>query len=107
MEACSGAHHLAREPAALGHEVRLMPPAYVMACILDGGEAGEAVADDRAGGIEALPGEGRDGGAAEARDAPELQADGLAFGCGLDGGDERRLPAAPRPRLPPGRTPPR
>jgi transposase len=29
MEACSGAHHWARELAAQGHEVRLMPAAYV------------------------------------------------------------------------------
>lgn len=29
MEACSGAHHWARELTRLGHEVRLMPPAYV------------------------------------------------------------------------------
>lgn len=29
MEACAGAHHWARELATLGHEVRLMPPAYV------------------------------------------------------------------------------
>src|SRR3712207_1280923 len=29
MEACAGAHHWAREIARLGHEVRLMPPAYV------------------------------------------------------------------------------
>jgi transposase len=29
MEACSGAHHWARELSALGHEVRLMPPGYV------------------------------------------------------------------------------
>jgi transposase len=29
MEACAGAHHWARELAALGHRVRLMPPAYV------------------------------------------------------------------------------
>ena len=29
MEACSGAHHWARELATLGHEVRLMPAAYV------------------------------------------------------------------------------
>ena len=29
MEACSGAHHWARELMGLGHEVRLMPPAYV------------------------------------------------------------------------------
>src|SRR5215207_593126 len=29
MEACATAHHWAREIAKLGHEVRLMPPAYV------------------------------------------------------------------------------
>ncbi|MEX1663718.1 IS110 family transposase, partial [Thioclava sp. 15-R06ZXC-3] len=29
MEACSGAHHWARELTALGHEVRLIPPIYV------------------------------------------------------------------------------
>jgi transposase len=29
MEACAGAHHWAREFGAMGHEVRLMPPAYV------------------------------------------------------------------------------
>jgi transposase len=28
MEACSSAHHWAREIGALGHEVRLIPPAY-------------------------------------------------------------------------------
>jgi hypothetical protein len=29
MEACAGAHHWGRELAALGHDVRLMPPSYV------------------------------------------------------------------------------
>ena len=29
MEACSGAHHWAREIGARGHEIRLMPSAYV------------------------------------------------------------------------------
>ena len=29
MEACATAHHWARELRRLGHEVRLMPPAYV------------------------------------------------------------------------------
>jgi transposase len=29
MEACSGAHHWARELRTMGHEVRLIPPAYV------------------------------------------------------------------------------
>jgi transposase len=31
MEACATAHHWARELIALGHEVKLMPPAYVKA----------------------------------------------------------------------------
>jgi transposase len=31
MESCATAHHWAREIEALGHEVRLMPPAYVKA----------------------------------------------------------------------------
>lgn len=31
MEACATAHHWARQIAALGHNVRLMPPAYVKA----------------------------------------------------------------------------
>ena len=29
MEACASSHHWAREIAALGHEVRLISPAYV------------------------------------------------------------------------------
>ena len=29
MEACASAHHWGREIAALGHEVRLIPPAHV------------------------------------------------------------------------------
>ena len=29
MEACGTSHHWARELTRLGHEVRLMPPAYV------------------------------------------------------------------------------
>jgi transposase len=29
MEACSSAHHWARELTALGHDVRLIPPMYV------------------------------------------------------------------------------
>ena len=29
MEACSGAHHWARELIRLGHEVKLIPPVYV------------------------------------------------------------------------------
>jgi transposase len=33
MEACAGAHHWSRTIASLGHEVRLMPPAYVKAYV--------------------------------------------------------------------------
>ena len=33
MEACATSHHWAREIAALGHEVRLMPPRYVKAYV--------------------------------------------------------------------------
>lgn len=33
MEACATAHHWARALAALGHEVKLMPPAYVKAYV--------------------------------------------------------------------------
>jgi transposase len=33
LEACATAYHWAREIAALGHEVRLMPPAYVKAYV--------------------------------------------------------------------------
>lgn len=29
MEACAGAHYWGRELTVVGHEVRLMPPAYV------------------------------------------------------------------------------
>jgi transposase len=33
MEACCGAHHLGRQLAAQGHEVRLMSPEYVRPCV--------------------------------------------------------------------------
>ena len=33
MEACATAHHWARELVALGHTVKLMPPAYVKAYV--------------------------------------------------------------------------
>jgi transposase len=33
LEACATAHHWARELIALGHEVKLMPPAYVKAYV--------------------------------------------------------------------------
>ena len=50
MEACSSAHHWGRQIAALGHDVRLMPPAYVKAYVrrnkndkVDAGACCEAV----------------------------------------------------------------
>ena len=36
IEACASAHYWARELTALGHEVRLMPPAYVKAYVKRG-----------------------------------------------------------------------
>jgi transposase len=36
IEACATAHHWARTLAALGHEVKLMPPAYVKAYVKRG-----------------------------------------------------------------------
>ena len=36
IEACASAHHWAREFGSLGHEVRLMPPAYVKAYVKRG-----------------------------------------------------------------------
>jgi transposase len=36
MEACGTAHFWARELVALGHEVRIMPPAYVKAYVRRG-----------------------------------------------------------------------
>lgn len=36
MEACASAHHWAREIAALGHDVRMIPPIYVKACVKRG-----------------------------------------------------------------------
>lgn len=33
IEACATAYHCARELIALGHQVRLVPPSYVKACL--------------------------------------------------------------------------
>lgn len=33
MEACCGAHHLARQFDSVGHNVRLIPPKYVKPCV--------------------------------------------------------------------------
>lgn len=41
MEACGGAHHRARERAAFGHEVRLMPPTWVEPYVERGRTDGE------------------------------------------------------------------
>jgi transposase len=45
MEACGTSHHWARELVALGHEVRLMPPAYLKPYVKRGkSDAGDAEA---------------------------------------------------------------
>ncbi len=45
MEACGTSHHWARELTSLGHEVKLMPPAYVKAYVKRGKtDAGDAAA---------------------------------------------------------------
>ena len=45
MEACGTAHHWAREPRALGHDVRLMPAHYVKAYVKRGkNDAADAAA---------------------------------------------------------------
>jgi len=45
MEACGTSHHWARELARVGHEVRLMPPAYVKPYVKRGKtDAGDAEA---------------------------------------------------------------
>jgi hypothetical protein len=56
-----------------------------------GPEAGQAVADDRAGRIEATFGKNRNRVITEAGDPPQLQLHRLALRRGFDGGDERRL----------------
>ena len=45
MEACATARHWARELIALGHKVKLMPPAYVKAYLKrDKNDAADAAA---------------------------------------------------------------
>ena len=51
MEACAGAHYWAREIAALGHDVRLMPPSRVKAYVKRGSKSD---ASDAAGCCEAV-----------------------------------------------------
>ena len=62
MEACGTSHHWARELSGLGHQVKLMPPAYVKAYVKRGktdasdAEVRQAAADAGAAGfIERLP----------------------------------------------------
>ncbi len=45
MEACASAHHWGRELKALGHEVRLMPPAYVKPYVVKRGKTDAADAE--------------------------------------------------------------
>ena len=64
MEACATAHYWAREISALGHEVRLMPPAYVKAYLRrQKNDAADAEAIDR--GLEQIAAEYADTGVAE------------------------------------------
>ena len=51
MEACASAHYWAREIAAFGHEVRLMPPSRVKAYVKPGSKNDRA---DAAGCCEAV-----------------------------------------------------
>ena len=54
MEACSGAHHWAREFAKLGHTMRLMAPRFVAPYRM-GGKRGNNVAADAAATLAAKP----------------------------------------------------
>ena len=73
----------------------------------DGGEAGQAIADDHAVWVEAALGETRDRMVAEAGDPAQLQAYSLPPGVVSTAATNGVLPAAPRPRFPPERSPPR
>ena len=53
MEACSGAHHWAREFQRFGHSVRLMAPKFVVPCRLSG-KCGKNEATDAAAICEAV-----------------------------------------------------
>jgi transposase len=55
LEACGGAHHWARQIRALGHEVRMMPPAYVKPFVKRGKtDAGDAEAISEAVGRKTM-----------------------------------------------------
>src|ERR1700712_5614540 len=65
-------------------------------------ETMKPVAHDSAARMEVPPGERGNRLAGETRDAAELNADRLAFGCRFDGGDEGGLPRRPAPAFPAG-----
>ena len=73
----------------------------------DAAETLKAVADDRAGRVEAALGEAGDRRCTEAGDPTQLQSNRLSFGGRLDRDDKRRLARGPSTRLPPARSPPR
>ena len=73
----------------------------------DAVEAGQPIGDDPSAGAEVLLCPGGDFGETEALDDGELHAQRVSPLVGLDGGHERGLARAPRPRLPPLRSPPR
>jgi energy-coupling factor transporter ATP-binding protein EcfA2 len=65
IEACASSHHWSRELQALGHTVRLMPPAYVKPYVKrHKNDAADA---------EAIPARCRDACPAGAREAPDRQ----------------------------------
>src|SRR5258707_8400678 len=47
MEACAGLHYLGREPQALGHEGRLIPPQYVKPYVKTNKKIGRASCRER------------------------------------------------------------
>jgi transposase len=72
VEACASAHHWARELIALGHEVRLMPPAYVKPYVKRGKtDAADAEAICGSDASDDAVRRGEDGGAAGGADAPQ------------------------------------
>ena len=54
MEACSGAHHWAREFARFGHTVRLMAPKFVIPFRLSGKRGKNDAADAAASSLDAM-----------------------------------------------------